>query len=66
MGKLYDARMRIDKIIQQKNLDVFKTRGAINLKTGIMISMINESTPDDEAKLQKIKSAVLDILGVSI
>ncbi len=66
MGKLYDARLAIEKIIDAKKLDAVKTKGEIGLKAGLMLAFINQSTPDDDAKLQKLKAAAKEVLHESI
>ena len=36
MGKLYDARLQIEKIIQEKKLDVHEAKGNISMKAGFL------------------------------
>jgi hypothetical protein len=66
MGRLYDARMSIQKIIDDKGLDQAKTCGSIGLKAGMLLAMVKPDTPDDEAKLSRLKSAASEVLGASI
>lgn len=65
MGQLFELSKKIDEIITQKGLDKLPTRGKIGLKSGILMAF-NEKTPDDPEKIQKIKSAASEILGVGI
>ncbi len=65
MGQLLEISKKIDEIISQKGMDKLTTRGKIALKSGVLMAF-NENTPDDMAKVQKIKDAAREILGVSI
>jgi hypothetical protein len=66
MGKLFDAKQRIDEVIAQKGLDPVQTRGAIGLKAGTLMGLIMQSTPDDDAKLKRLVDAAKEILKVDI
>lgn len=66
MGKLYDTCQLIIRKTEERGLDPFKTRGAIALRCGYLISSIGPDEPDDPAKLAELKAAAEEILGVSI
>jgi len=66
MGALNDVKMKIDKIIVDKHLDPVSIRGTIGLKAGFMLAFVKPETPDDPAKLEKLKQAVLLVLAVSV
>lgn len=63
MGKLYDACQQVSDQIETTGMDVFKTRGAIALETGFLISLVGPDEPDDPDKIQKLKDASQKILG---
>lgn len=63
MGKLYDLKLKIESVIEAKEMDVVKTRGQIGLKAGLMLAFINPNTPDDNMKLEKLKTAAREVLG---
>lgn len=63
MGKLYEACQQVSNYIEANGLDVFKTRGAIALETGFLISLVGPDEPDDADKIQKLKDASQKILG---
>ncbi len=65
MGQLLEISKKIDEIISQKGMDKLSTRGKIGLKSGVLMAF-NENTPDDMAKIQKIKDAAREILGVGL
>ncbi len=66
MGKLYDARLKIEQIIDARKLDPVKTKGEIGLKAGLMLAFVNAGTPDDDTKLARLKGAVKEVLGENI
>jgi hypothetical protein len=66
MGKLYDYAQRIEEHIQRNNLDVFKTRGAIAMRVGFIVTLIKPEDPDDAEKLRNLQQAAQDILGLRL
>ena len=66
MGKLFDAKQRINELIDQKGLDAVQVRGAIGLKAGMLLGLILSSTPDDDEKLKRLADAAKEILQVNI
>lgn len=66
MGQLNDLKQKIESVIDAKGLDVVKTKGQIGLKAGFMLAFINAGTPDDAAKLDKLKAAAKEVLNVSL
>lgn len=63
MGNLYDLKQKIESVIEVKKMDVVKTRGQIGLKAGLMLAFINPNTPDDNMKLEKLRTAAREVLG---
>lgn len=66
MGKLYDGCCQITEHIESRGLDVFKTRGAIAMKTGFLITLIGPNEPDDPQKIEALKSAARDVLDLEL
>jgi hypothetical protein len=66
MGKLYDAAQVILSTIEERGLDVFRTRGAINMKTGFLITLVHEDDPDDPEKLAALRDAAKEVLDLDI
>lgn len=66
MGRLHDAVQQVDRVIAERGLDSFKTKGEISLKAGFFLSLIFENSPDEEDKIQAVKSAAKEVLGVDI
>ena len=65
MGQLYDLCQRIDEVILKSGQNVFQVRGAIALRTGFIISLIEPDDPDDPAKLAALRSAAEEVLGTN-
>lgn len=66
MGRLYDYAQRVQQHIDRNGLDVFKTRGALAMKCGFIITLIGPNDPDDPQKLEALKAAAREVLGVSL
>jgi hypothetical protein len=66
VGKLYEAVQKIDAAITQKNLDRADMRGKIGLKAGVLLAVLKADTPDDPAKLDKLRRAAQDVLGIEV
>jgi hypothetical protein len=66
VGLLFDGRCKVDQIIRERKLDQIDIYGQIGLKAGLLISLIKATTPDDDAKAQKLRKAVQEVLQVRI
>ena len=64
MGAIYDIKAKVEDIIKERKLDSAAVRGAIGLKAGFMMAFVKPETPDDPAKLEKLRHAVALILNV--
>lgn len=63
MAQLYETIQRIEQAIARKNLQPFRTKGLIALRAGFSLALVDESTPDDAAKLESLRQAARDVLG---
>lgn len=63
MGQLYETIERIEQVIAQRHLEAFKTRGLIALKAGFSLALVDRATPDDVAKLDRLRQAASQVLG---
>lgn len=66
MGKLYDYSERIKRHIDDNHLDVFKTRGALAIECGFLITLIGPNDPDDPAKIETLRKAAQTVLGLKL
>lgn len=66
MGRLSGMVWDIEALIARKQLDEFGTKGRISAKAGFVLSLVDERTPDDPDKIQRLKDAVFDVVGERI
>jgi hypothetical protein len=66
MGQLYDAKLKLEKLIAERKLVESEVKGAISLKAGVILTLVGPSTPDDPVKLQKLRAAVLALLKTEL
>lgn len=66
MGKLYQYCEQIQAHIENNRLDVFRTRGQLNLRCGFLISLVTPDEPDDPQRLTALKDAARDVLGLEL
>lgn len=66
MGKLYDYCSQIQRHIEAKGLDVFKTRGALAIECGFLITLVDENDADDPEKIESLRRAARSVLGLSL
>ncbi len=66
MGQLYDAKLKLEKLIEQKKLDGAETKGKLSLRSGLLFALIRPDTPDDPAKLEKLRKAARQLLNVDL
>jgi predicted regulator of Ras-like GTPase activity (Roadblock/LC7/MglB family) len=65
-SQLYQAVQAVEELIEQSGGDGVKLRGQIALKAGFTLDLVDADTPDDPAKLQSLRAAVVAILGEEI
>jgi hypothetical protein len=66
MGKLYEMVQEVDQLIHRKGLPFAKTKGLVVIKAGFSLVLIEPTTVDDPAKLERLRAAVRDVLGESL
>lgn len=66
MGRLHGMLWEIERLIVSKGLDEFSTKGRISANAGFILSLVNDRTPDDPDKIQRLKDAVFEVLGERI
>lgn len=66
MGKLLEYRNVIEDKVKNMGKDAFKVKGKIGLQSGVVIGLIDASTPDDPEQIQALKAAIKDVLGVNV
>lgn len=66
VGRLYEHAQKIEEHIQSSGLDVIKTRGALAMKSGFIISLIKPDDPDDPTKIEALRKAAEEVLGLRL
>lgn len=66
MGKLYDAKVRLEQLIREKKLDEAAVKGSLSLKSGVLLALVRPETPDDAAKLEKLRAAARLVLEAEL
>jgi len=66
MGRLYDYCQEIQSHIERNGLDVFRTRGALALQCGFLITLVGPDDPDDPDKMRALREAARDVLGLEL
>ena len=66
MGILYDHAQKIEQHIKNNGLDVFKTRGAIAMRSGFIISLVTPDDPDDPTKIEALRKAAEEVLSLRL
>jgi hypothetical protein len=65
MGKLYDEVLRIEQSIAARRLDLFRMRARIGLVAGFPLLAIRPETPDDPARLLRLRAAAAQVLDAA-
>lgn len=66
MSKLYDSCQYIIREIDARGLDPYKSRGALALETGFLISSVTPDQPDDPQKVAALRDAAAKILQINV
>jgi hypothetical protein len=66
MGKLFEYKNIIEEKVKNMGADAFKVKGQIGIKAGILIGSIDANTPDDPAKVQALRAAIKEVLGIAV
>lgn len=66
MGKLYDYVAQVRRHIKDSGVEEYKTLGLVSMKSGFVLSLVNERTPDDPEKILRVKDAAEIVLGLKL
>jgi len=66
MSVLYDLKAKIEKAIVDKKLDAGVVRGKIALQAGFLVSLITPTSPDDPAKIDKLRKAAESVIQLKL
>jgi hypothetical protein len=63
---LFETVRRIEDVIAEQKLDLYRTKGQIALRAGFSLALVKASTPDDPARLTKLREAAQAVLGQAV
>jgi hypothetical protein len=66
MGKLYEMSQAVQKHIESRGLDIYKSRGQLAMRCGFLVALIAPDDPDDPEKIQALRSAAKEVLGLTL
>lgn len=66
MGKLYEYCTRIQEHVERNQLDLFRTRGALALQCGFLVSLVGPDDPDDPHKIDALRRAAKSVLDLDL
>lgn len=66
MGQLHEMVQQLDHLIKLKGLPFAKTKGLVVIKAGFSLVLIDPSTPDDPARIARLRAAVKEVIGETI
>lgn len=66
MGRLYDAKLKLEQVIREKQLNEANTKGTLSLQSGLLLALVRQDTPDDPVKLEKLRKAAKALLGTDL
>lgn len=66
MGRLYDNCQIILNHIDDQGLDPFRTRGALALECGFIVTLVTPDDPDDPEKIRALNQAASQVLGLTL
>jgi len=66
MGKLFDAKQKLEKAVAERNLNKSEVLGKVSLKSGVMLALIGPATPDDANKLEKLRNVALSLYKIEL
>lgn len=66
MGRLYEMVQRTDELIRAKGLPFARTKGLVVIRAGFSLVLIEPTTPDDPAKIARLREAIRAVLGEAL
>ena len=66
MSQLYDMKLLIEQKIKDGKFDAAEVKGKIGLRSGTVLAFISATTPDDPAKVAKLKNAAKEVLNLNL
>jgi hypothetical protein len=66
MSQTYEAKVRLERIIQERRLNEAEVKGKLSLKAGMLLAFVKPDSPDEPEKLAKLRAAARELLHADI
>lgn len=66
MSQTYEAKVKLERIIQERRLNEAEVKGKLSLKAGMLLAFIRPDTQDDPVKLERLRAAAREVLKAEI
>lgn len=66
MGQLHQMKLAIEEQIKARKLDASEVRGKLGLRSGILLALIKENSPDNPQSIHRLKLAAQEVLSLSL
>ena len=66
MSETYQAKLRVEKIIQERRLNEAEVKGKLSLRAGVLLAFVRPDYQDDPVKLEKLRAAARELLKAEI
>jgi hypothetical protein len=66
MSQTYQAKLKVEQVIQERRLNEAEVKGKLSLRSGMLLAFIRPDSPDDPVKLDKLRAAARDLLKIEL
>jgi hypothetical protein len=56
----------VEQIISEKGLSETEIKGALSLRSGVLLALVRQETPEDPVKLEKLRAAAKAVLKTEL
>lgn len=66
MGQTYEAKLKLERFIQERRLNEAEVKGKLSLRAGMLLAFVKPDSPDDPVKLERLRTAAREILQLEL
>jgi hypothetical protein len=66
MSQTYQAKLKVEQVIQERRLNEAEVKGKLSLRSGMLLAFIKPDSPDDPVKLEKLRTAARELLKIEV
>lgn len=66
MSQTYQAKLKVEKAIQERRLNEAEVKGKLSLRSGMLLAFVKPDSPDDPVKLEKLRAAARELLQIEL